>query len=322
MRKCVFILPLLLCASLLCSQAQQIAKKGFYLKAGSSNFIKVTPVEFPEINGYNAEQSVWHLSNDFTSIILDQSSSVTGSFGQGRRISIDPGYKFTDVIAFELGLHYYKSEGYTMMSKTILDPTRTVGLFSLQSKGEVEAFDIAPSLVLSFGSKNKIYPYTHVGLIIPMGGHLDITTTLNDPLGLSQTAQDNGLNHLLISKKDRIIPRPTVGFKAVLGGAYNLTKHISAYAEVEYRNISVSSKEKKTIAYSFSGVHISSEAVIVRTLEDLPLAERMSVSRKTITPDSNVKGYENYDPDKPADDNRSYINIGGLGLTMGIRVDL
>ena len=121
-----------------------------------------------------------------------------------------------------MGIHYYSSKDIVMMSQTIYDPTQTLPLLDLESKGQVEAFDVAPSLVLSFGGGKKFYPYTHVGLIIPVGGHLDITTRLVDPLGLSRPG--SGLSLIVMNRKDRIIPRPTVGFKAVLGGSYNLSK--------------------------------------------------------------------------------------------------
>ena len=36
----------------------------------------------------------------------------------------------------------------------------------------------------------------------------------------------------------------------------------------------------------------------------------------------NVKGQLGYDPTQPADDLRSYINIGGLGLNIGLKFAL
>ena len=94
------------------------------------------------------------------------------------------------------------------------------------------------------------------------------------------------------------------------------------FAEAEYRNISVGSDERKTLSYSLEAFHAASLTSIVQDISDLTMAERRARSRKVITSSSNVEGNTNFDPDQPSDEARSYINIGGLGVTAGIRVDL
>ena len=89
MKKCFLFLLIGTCT--LSVNSQKISEKGFYVKAGSSYFFQVTPVEFPEVSGYNAEESVWHLSSDLSSKVMVSSRSVTGSFGEGKRISLRPG---------------------------------------------------------------------------------------------------------------------------------------------------------------------------------------------------------------------------------------
>jgi len=125
-----------------------------------------------------------------------------------------------------------------------------------------------------------------------------------------------------MSRTDRIKPRPTVGFKAVLGTSYQLCPKVSLYAEAEYRNVSVSSKERETIAYSLEALHTASTTQIEHDLSDLSMAERKGIARKTLNAASNTPENDDFDPDKPMDEHRSYINIGGLGITAGVRIDL
>jgi hypothetical protein len=282
MKKTFLSVALFLGAALLNVQAQPGEEKGFYVKAGASYFIKVTPVEFPEVSGYNAEETVLRLSPDLSSTELVRSGSVTGSFGQGSRFSISPGYKLSKVVALEMGIHYYSSNDYTMMSQTILDPTGLIPLLQLRSVGQVKAFDISPSLVLSFASGKLFHPYTQVGIILPLAGHLEIKTRLSDPLGLSRPGE--GLSLINMTRTDRIKPRPTVGFKAVLGTSYQLCPKVSLYAEAEYRNVSVSSKERETVAYSLEALHTASTTQIEHDLSDLSMAERKGIARKTSMP--------------------------------------
>ncbi|HEX8608218.1 MAG TPA: hypothetical protein VF679_06230, partial [Pedobacter sp.] len=56
------------------------------------------------------------------------------------------------------------------------------------------------------------------------------------------------------------------------------------------------------------------------TLNDQPVGDREVNYHKTINSSMNVKGSATYDPTKPSDELRSYINIGGLGLNVGLKI--
>jgi hypothetical protein len=57
-------------------------------------------------------------------------------------------------------------------------------------------------------------------------------------------------------------------------------------------------------------------------LNDLPTGTRETNYHKTLTASSNIAGTAGYDPTKPSDDLKSYINIGGLGLNIGLKIGL
>ncbi|MNR23360.1 hypothetical protein D3C85_1403740 [compost metagenome] len=94
---------------------------------------------------------------------------------------------------------------------------------------------------------------------------------------------------------------------------------VSFFSEIEYRNVSVSSKEKEVRKFEGTGTTALGTRVPI-TINDLPTAQRYTDYHKKIDQNSNVPGNANYDPNKRGDDLRSYINIGGLGMNVGLKL--
>jgi len=126
-----------------------------------------------------------------------------------------------------------------------------------------------------------------------------------------------------VKRVDRIKANPTIGFQSAIGFDWALNNQISLFAELEYRNISVGAKKKElqhlTGEYSIvnDGQPIANGSLDVETASE---SSKLVNYHKTITNSDNVAGGENFDPNKPADDLRSYINIGGLGINLGIKI--
>ncbi|WP_315820319.1 hypothetical protein [Paraflavitalea speifideaquila] len=134
-----------------------------------------------------------------------------------------------------------------------------------------------------------------------------------------------------IHRKEEIKPYPTIGFQGAFGATYASKKHFDLFLETEYRNIPVKSKSKEITTYdeltkiinTTTGQEIAPQQK--RGLADLSVAERNTDYVTTLDQNSNTpigtSGTKtNYkDDNKPANDLKSFINIGGLGLNLGVR---
>jgi len=299
-------------------------EKGFYIKPTGSYFMKVTPVEFPAINGMPARDRTVTVTGTNTEF---SETALTGSFGQGFRAGLVGGYKFTDVVGLELGINYFQSEKQDMMKQRYIQDGNM--LTELNTYGQVTAFDVAPALVLHLPTTSDFRPYAKVGVIVPVAGYLQINTSLQDNTG--QFAADAGIvsppgtrTTLMIDREEKINPRPTIGFQSALGFDYKLGNRISFFSELEYRNVSVGGDNKELKSYEgTASVVVNATGTVAGTrqltLAEQPLGEREVNYHKTIRSGMNVKGQPGYDPTRPSDDLRSYINIGGLGLNVGLK---
>jgi opacity protein-like surface antigen len=325
MKKLIMVAAL----AVLVSQAANAQEKGFYIKPTGSYFIKVTPVEFPAINGQPARDRLTTITGTGSSAVTSTSeTALTGSFGQGFRVGMVGGYQFNNILGLEVGINYFNSAEQDMMRQNVVNNGTNV--LSVNTVGKVQAFDVAPALVFRIPVSGNFQPYSKIGIIVPVAGYLQINTAVNDQTG--QVAASQGIvsptgtrTNLVLNREERINPNPTIGFQSALGFDYKLSPVISIFSELEYRNISVGGKDKELKKYEGTAtvvVNATNTPAGSRqlTLNDAPAGDREVKYHKTITSDMNVKGSANYDPTRPSDDVRSYINIGGLGLNFGIKL--
>ena len=169
-------------------------------------------------------------------------------------------------------------------------------------------------------------------MIIPVAGYLQINTSVNDQTGQVAAAQGTASapgtrTNLVLNREERINPNATIGFQSALGFDYKVSSRISVFSELEYRNVSVGGKDKDlkkydgtaTVVVNATNTPAGSKAL---TLSDQTVGDREVNYHKTINSGMNVKGSANYDSTKPSDELRSYINIGGLGLNVGLKFKL
>ncbi|MEZ0128572.1 outer membrane beta-barrel protein [Flavobacterium sp. LBUM151] len=248
MKKNLFLLGLLVCSMATMAQTTETANKpeSWYFKLGGSYFNQTASTEFPTVGGQLPNRDVYEgtLANNK----LVSREGVTGSFGQGFRSGITAGYRFSARLGVEMAANYYVSNEKTMAQTTnrliSYNPANSPAAtyLSFRAEGEIKAFDLAPALVMFLGEAHGFEPYTKVGVIVPIHGTLDIktdrqyTTFVNG----AQVANTDAYS------KDVVKPNPSLGFMASIGTSYKLGKHISAFAELEYRNFTVHGKTKET----------------------------------------------------------------------------
>lgn len=296
--------------------------ESWYFKLGASYFNQTASTEFPVVGGQLPNRDVY--AGTLANNKLVSRESVTGSFGQGFRSGITAGYRFSTRLGVEMSANYYVSNEKTMSqttnrlaNPTTASPTTPATYVSFTANGEIKAFDLAPAIVMFLGEAHGFEPYTKVGVIVPIHGTLDIKTDREYTtfVGANQVAKTDAFS------KDVVKPNPTLGFMASLGTSYKLGKHISAFAELEYRNFTVHGKSKETTIYTENGVDKLNTNTNFRAGSTASNHTRY-VDRLDINSNNSLTNPNGVDQSKPMDELSSYVGISGLGLTVGLKYSL
>lgn len=321
MKKNLFLLGFMICSMATIAQTETADKpESWYFKLGGSYFNQTASTEFPVVGGQLPNRDVY--TGTVGNNKLASRESVTGSFGQGFRTGITAGYRFSNRLGVEMAANYYTSTEKTMAQTTnrlvSYDANTTAATYvSFTANGQIKAFDLAPAIVMFLGESHGFEPYTKVGVIVPVHGTLDIKTDRDYAtfVGANQVANTEAYS------KDVVKPNPTIGFMASLGTSYKLGKHISAFAELEYRNFTVHGKTKETEVYTENGVDklntTTSFRVASTAATHTNYVDRLDGS-------SNNKDYNaaGFDSTKPMNELSSYVGISGIGLTFGLKYSL
>ncbi|MNR10858.1 hypothetical protein D3C85_1271290 [compost metagenome] len=201
------------------------------------------------------------------------------------------------------------------MAQTTSDlPITPAGVYNFKSVGEITAFDIAPALVMFLGEAHGFEPYTKVGILVPIHGDLEITSDAYAPIAFNPTT-GAPVAFGDVHSVDKVKPNPTIGFTAALGTSYKLGKHISAFAELEYRNFTVHGKTKETTEFTVNG----NDALATRSTAQIHTNYQDGLDVNSNNALTNPNGVNK---DKPMDELSSYVGISGLGLTLGLKYSL
>lgn len=289
----------------------------WYFKLGGSYFMQTAATEFPVVSGALPNTDVY----DTNGSTLVSRETNTGSFGEGFRTGLAAGYRISSRLGVEMAFNYFNSKEKTMV-KTVNRLISPAPIFVTGSAvGQITAFDIAPALVLFFGETKGFESYTKVGVIVPVVGDLTIETnrTYTTPAGIVNAYT-----------KDVILPNPTIGFMAALGTSYKLGKNISAFAELEYRNFTVSGATKETKVYTENGVDKLNTATSFRdgtySSNHTDYVEQLNSGSNhyLFNPNNATPNYatDTTRPNDAMNDISSYVGISGLGLTLGLKYSL
>lgn len=300
---------------------------GLYLKVAAGYYFSVSQGQFPDVGPYpphDTHESV-NTTTGATTVISDK--VLTGSYGAGFRTGASVGWNFNKYVGIEGTFNYYASAKNLMTKQTVTaDGAPGTVLGAVESHGYVHAIDLAPSVVMSPGL-TKVNPYVRFGVVVPLWGRLNITTEA------SQTSRPSAaaIAQTTISRHEQIKPNVTVGFQGALGVSFALNSRFDIFVEAEYRNVPVHGKSKEVTAYDENTVIISAATgqptgqTVHRGLGDLSTAERYTDYVTTLDASSNTPTGTNgaqtlyKDNNKPSNDLKSYINIGGLGANVGLK---
>lgn len=310
MKKHLFLIGFMICSMATIAQTESADKpESWYFKLGGSYFLKTVATDFPIISGALPNNDVY--AADGTTLISRETNH--GSFGQGFRSSLAAGYRFNTRIGVEMGVNYYVGNSEKMAQTTNRLVAAGPTFVSGKAEGRIRAFDLSPALVLFLGEHRGFEPYTKVGVIVPIHGDLTIETnrTYTNPGGTTNTFS-----------KDVVKPKPTAGFMAAIGTSYKLGAHISAFAEIEYRNFTVHGDTKETEVYTENGVDKLNTPTNFRADASYSASHVKYVDELNSTSNSRTTNAANYDTTKANEEISSYVGISGLGLTLGLKYTL
>ncbi|OWP84689.1 hypothetical protein BWK59_03975 [Flavobacterium davisii] len=294
----------------------QDSKRGFYLKAGGSYFIQTVGTEFPVVSGLAAtnESTLVTVSPGGVSSSLVSKESITGSFGEGSRTNLVAGFRFSERLGVEMGVHYYMGASRTMAERhvSIKTPVSSIGNFDAVVSGKIRALDLSPSVVLYLGEVGNFEPYTKVGVILPVFGDLTIKSSTKSTISSVYASNPAFSKYKNSERTDVVKPNPTLGFMASVGTSYKIAPKLSAYAEIEYRNFTVNGKTKETTEYVVEGVN---------QLSNLSYSESHTnyISQLNASSNNVETNPTGFDSSRPKDELSSYVGISGIGLSLGMR---
>lgn len=277
---------------------------------------KLFGTEFPVVSGLAAtnETTLVTVGSTGVSSSLVSKESITGSFGEGSRTNLVGGFRFSERLGVEMGVHYYMSASKTMAERhvSIKTPVSSIGDFDAVVSGKIRALDLSPSVVLYLGEVGKFEPYTKVGVILPVFGDLTIKSTTKSTIPAPYALNPAFSKYKNSERTDVVKPNPTIGFVASVGTSYKIAPKLSAYAEIEYRNFTVHGKTKETTGYMVEGVD---------QLSNLPYSESHTnyVNQLNGTSNNSETNPTGFDSTRPKDELSSYVGISGIGLSLGMR---
>lgn len=301
----------------------------FYLKVAGGYYFSVFPGQFPKVGQYQPHDAQIQYNGPTTPATIISEKVLTGSYGAGGRGGLSFGWNLNKYMAVEATFNYYHSKKNLMTREVTTAAGTTTVVGSIEANGYVNAVDFAPGLVVSPGFE-KVNPYVRFGLVLPLWGRLNIETDASRSGTTTITGGATAVTQTTIHREEQVHPNITLGFQGAIGVAFPVCRSLDIFVEAEYRNIPVKSKKKEVQSYeeNTNVLNPSTGAVIGtqhRGLSDLSTAERETEYLTTIDQSSNTPvsssgakvTYKN--DDKPSNDLKSYINIGGLGANAGVR---
>ncbi|NSL86616.1 outer membrane beta-barrel protein [Chitinophaga solisilvae] len=318
-------------------RSNSVPHSKFYLKAAGGYFFSVSPGQFPNVGPFPPQDLHTEFNPANAPRFLDTISRkiLTGSYGEGVRGGLTFGYNINKYLAVEGTFNYFSSRKNLMTRNLTTDAGSGATRASVESYGHVNAVDFAPSLVVSPGLE-KVNPYVRFGVVVPLWGRLYIETDVMQRTNAAGIPAGTVVQ-TDIHRKEEVKPNPTIGFQGALGVSFNVSHRFDIFVEAEYRNVPVRSKEKEITAYTETNniVNPANGNVIApvpgnpgRSLGDLSVAERETKYVTTLDRNSNTeinkRGAKTFykDDNAPANDLKSYINIGGMGVNAGLKFRL
>lgn len=207
--------------------------------------------------------------------------AVHGSFGSGLSFHLGVGASINGSLGYDVEAGYLVGRKYTTQY------SYTSGSYINREKQEISSssFQIAPSLTFTAGT-GSIQPYTRVGPVIALSKLKSKDSEYNTYSGINEITENEYTGGI------------SLGFKGVLGVAFNTDKKLHFFGEVSFVSMSYAPTEREITAYTVDGND---------ALNSIPKEFRKTELKDKIT-----------NTDTHAELQQKY-SLGSLGIQAGVR---
>lgn len=246
--------------------------------------------------------------------------------GGGFKLRVDAGYRITDHIAAEMGVHVLRS---TRVLDARQDRLVDGDPYFAEQESWSAFMSISPSIRLEGDRTKKVVPFMRIGVLMPVVGYTFSEVAVQDGTGrvardvlpVIDPAFESLVNTLDLPSNSRIQSRTSgrfsVGFTASAGVMVPINEWLSFTAEAGFDMLSIKAKSTEVLEF-FAG---DAEGNFVEfTEEDIPPFLQQTTYVETLTETSN-DSYDINDPqfrrDEPREDvvfrsnyNNAYLIVG------------
>lgn len=319
--------------TLLCIFTLQVLyAQAFYVKLGGGyswpGLIKSTTIKGFQ-PGNNPEPTAATIVDMMN--IIDTGTSkrsyypIRDSYGRGFNLSVSAGYMFNKWIGAELNFVFLQSariRSSQLSSSSLLLGNGATTLTKTYARG----LSIIPAIHLQLPiDKWKVYPYSRLGLSIPVAGIIKHEIEIDAPN--PNTLLFPGAASLSSKVAVRTTAKFSIGFVGAIGIVYPIKKNIQIWCEVNAQMLDVRAKHSKVTEYEIRKTDAQGTSDVFIDLEDYPNTYSREVwFVNQLTDMSNNSAYnthynsagENYDKSKPKEELQQSVPFHNIGLAIGI----
>ncbi len=219
-----------------------------------------------------------------------------GGYGEGLNIALKTGYRFNEVLHFELATNYLIGTTYSI---SIIDRFQGSEDYT-ESKYDYTArsLQFIPTIAFNFPMESKFTPYLKFGLNLSSNTLKMLRT---DTYNSTNTSSEE-------SKIERFYEgNIAIGYNATLGTNYKISDKISIFSEFNFLQTSFAPKQMELTEYSYNGES---------RLSDLSTSQKEFIFLDEYT--SNSFNNEN----EPTKTSKILFPLSNLSLNLGILINL
>jgi hypothetical protein len=238
----------------------------------------------------------------YTTVTSDKYSAknVKASYGAGGDFNIGIGYKYNDVITFDLGFQYLISKKYQTYYKQSYTGSGTPGINNDITTTSAKAFLIEPTAIVNAGFW-KGAPYTKLGLVFGFPTLTKDRSSFDNTDGTSAWMQTWKYNKGI-----------AIGFQGALGMNWKLSEKMDLFSEIAFVSMTYYAKEGKMTKYLTSNDGITYKDYLPNTI----LSQRQIVYKNSFDPSLSNDGT------KPTVALKESTPFSSISLHVGLRFRL
>lgn len=282
----------------------QLHAQEFYIRSSAGYSFESAQTEFNDadpndITGIEQSANVTVSADGSTTTV----ESLNGTLGDGFKFNLTGGYMFNPYVGAELGINYFHGD------ETVIGALNSPTTVSEQV-AYIRGFDVSPAIFITPGFLG-INPYAKLGLLITAAGDLTIETSVFRPNGGGPGTD------IRIDAEAEVTNSFSVGYIGAIGALIPVNDRLSIFVEAEFKSFTIKSDEAEITSFRTVSISGGQESLVPgEQLSDLSVSEKQFVFEDEFT-------MSNASP-PPADQPRSvpsqYVNAGGAGINIGVRI--